>query len=222
MEVHERKPNTDFETKDIYALLDASPVLRRPQLRFWRWIASYYMCKLGDVYKAALPSGLKLESETAVTYNADFVADGPLRPNEQAVLDAFKGVLKLTVSELEKRTGLRNVVPIVASLMARGAVEVSEEMKRGFVPKMQTFIRLSQEYASEERLQEVFADFKRAKKQELLLVSFLDLSHALNPSLSKEVSRKELLEHSGCSAAITACRELLYRGKRCRCFPAIA
>ena len=67
MEVHERKPNTDFETKEIYALLDASPVLRRPQLRFWKWIASYYMCKLGDVYKAALPSGLKLESETAVT-----------------------------------------------------------------------------------------------------------------------------------------------------------
>ena len=82
---------------------------------FWKWISSYYMCKLGDVYKAALPSGLKLESETAVTYKADFVADGPLRPNEQAVLDAFKGVLKLTVSELEKRTGLRNVVPIVAS-----------------------------------------------------------------------------------------------------------
>lgn len=148
------------------------------------------MCKLGDVYKAALPSGLKLESETAVTYNADFEADGPLRPNEQAVLDAFKGVLKLTVSELEKKTGLRNVVPVVASLMARGAVEVSEEMKRGFVPKMQTFIRLSQEYATEERLQEAFADFKRAKKQELLLVCFLDLSHALNPALTVEVSKK--------------------------------
>ena len=202
MEVHERKPNTDFETKEIYALLDASPVLRRPQLRFWKWIASYSMCKLGDVYKAALPSGLKLESETAVTYNADFEADGPLRPNEQAVLDAFKGVLKLTVSELEKKTGLRNVVPVVASLMARGAVEVSEEMKRGFVPKMQTFIRLSQEYATEERLQEAFADFKRAKKQELLLVCFLDLSHALNPALTVEVSKKELLERSGCSSTI--------------------
>ena len=202
MEVHERRPNTDFETKEIYALLDASPVLRRPQLRFWKWIASYYMCKLGDVYKVALPSGLKLESETAVTYNADFEADGPLRPNEQTVLDAFKGVLKLTVSELEKKTGLRNVVPVVASLMARGAVEVSEEMKRGFVPKMQTFIRLSQEYATEERLQEAFADFKRAKKQELLLVCFLDLSHALNPALTVEVSKKELLERSGCSSTI--------------------
>ena len=127
MEVHERQPESTYETKDIYALLDATPILRRPQLRFWQWISSYYLCKLGDVYKAALPSGLKLESETAVIYKEDFEANVPLRPNEQTVLDAFTGVLKLTVSELEKKTGLRNVVPVIASLMAKGAVEVSEE-----------------------------------------------------------------------------------------------
>ena len=188
--------------REIYALLDATPVLRRPQLRFWKWIASYYLCKLGDVYKAALPSGLKLESETAVTYNEDFEADGSLRPNEQAVLDAFTGVLKLTVSELEKKTGLRNVVPVVASLMAKGAVEVSEELKRGFMPKMQTFIRLAEVYKDEEKLQAVFADFKRAKKQEHLLICFLELSHALNPALVRELSKKELLENCGCSPAI--------------------
>lgn len=209
MEVHERQPDASYETKDIYALLDASPVLRRPQLRFWRWIASYYLCKLGDVYKAALPSGLKLESETAVTYNEEFVADTPLRPNEQSVLDAFTGVLKLTVSELEKKTGLRNVVPVVASLMARGAVEVSEEMKRGFTPKMQTFVRLADAYRDDPvethgraSLQTVFDDIKRAKKQEHLLISFLELSHALNPALTREVSKKELLESSACSSAI--------------------
>lgn len=207
MDVHERKPDSQYETKEIYALLDATPVLRRPQLRFWKWIASYYLCKLGDVYKAALPSGLKLESETAVTYNEEFEADGPLRANEQAVLDAFTGVLKLTVSELEKKTGLRNVVPVVASLMAKGAVEVSEEMKRGFVPKMQTFIRLAEAYRDVEThgrasLQSVFDDFKRAKKQEHLLICFLELSHALNPALARELSKKELLESSGCSPAI--------------------
>lgn len=203
MDTHERRPDSSYETKEIYALLDATPVLRRPQLRFWRWIASYYLCKLGDVYKAALPSGLKLESETAVTYNEGFEADSALRPNEQSILDAFKGVLRLTVSELEKKTGLRNVVPIVASLMSRGAVMVSEEMKRGFTPKMQTFIRLSEAYHSEEKLQEAFAEFKRAKKQEVLLVSFLDLSHAMNPVLSRELSKKELLERSGgCSSVV--------------------
>lgn len=206
MEVHERKPDSQYETKEIYALLDATPVLRRPQLRFWKWIASYYLCKLGDVYKAALPSGLKLESETAVTYNEAFEADGPLRPNEQVVLDAFAGVLKLTVSELEKKTGLRNVVPVVASLMAKGAVEVSEELKRGFAPKMQTFIRLSEAYKDvgthgRASLQSVFDELKRAKKQELLLVCFLDLSHALNPALTRELSKKELLENSHCSPA---------------------
>lgn len=202
MEVHQRKPDTHFETKEIYTLLDAAPVLRRPQLRFWKWITSYYLCKLGDVYKAALPSGLKLESETAVTYNKDYEANAPLRPNEQSVLDAFKGVLKLTVSELEKNTGLRNVVPVIASLMARGAVEVSEELKRGFVPKMQTFIRLSEAFHSDEKLQDAFVAFKQAKKQERLLVCFLDLSHALNPALSAEVSKKELLERSECSSTI--------------------
>lgn len=201
MEVHERTPNSVFETKEIYALLDATPVLRRPQLRFWKWIASYYLCKLGDVYKAALPSGLKLESETAVTYNEEYVADAPLRPNEQAVLDAFKGVLKLTVSELEKKTGLRNVVPVVASLMTRGAVEVSEELKRGFVPKTQVFVRLAEIDRNEEKLQAVFSELKRARKQELLLVCYLDLSHALNPVLSKELSKKELLERSGYTSA---------------------
>ena len=202
MDVHECGIDSQYETKEIYALLDATPVLRRPQLRFWKWIASYYLCKLGDVYKAALPSGLKLESETAVTYNEDFEADGSLRPNEQAVLDAFTGVLKLTVSELEKKTGLRNVVPVVASLMAKGAVEVSEELKRGFMPKMQTFIRLAEVYKDEEKLQAVFADFKRAKKQEHLLICFLELSHALNPALVRELSKKELLENCGCSPAI--------------------
>lgn len=204
MEVHERGEDSPYETKEIYALLDATPVLRRPQLRFWKWIASYYLCKLGDVYKAALPSGLKLESETAVIYNEAFEAEGPLRPAEQVVLDAFAGVLKLTVSELEKKTGLRNVVPVVVSLMAKGAVEVSEELKRGFVPKMQTFIRLAETYreVGTHALQTVFDDFKRAKKQEHLLISFLELSHALNPALTRELSKKELLERSGCSPAI--------------------
>jgi primosomal protein N' (replication factor Y) len=200
--IHERPLNPDYETKDIYALLDAAPILRRPQLRLWEWIASYYICKMGDVYKAALPSGLKLESETLVAYNKDFEADAPLRPGEQSVLDAFGIKPALTLSELEKRTGLRNVVPVVTSLMARGAVEVSEELKKGYTPKKQTFVRLSETCRDEDSLQEAFAGLKRAAKQEALLLRYLDLSHALNPQLEKEISSKELLEHSGCATSV--------------------
>ncbi|MCC8155283.1 MAG: primosomal protein N', partial [Tannerellaceae bacterium] len=202
MEVHGRAPQKGVEVKEIYALLDATPVIRRPQLRFWQWIASYYLCKLGDVYKAALPSGLKLESETTVRYNEEFQADSPLKKNEQAVLDAFSTSAKRTVSDLEKSTGLRNVMPILAMLMAKGAIQVNEEIKKGFAPKMQSFIRLPEELQNEEKLQDTFKELKRAKKQELLLLEFLDLSQALNPERVREVSKKELLEHTGLTPAI--------------------
>lgn len=192
----------DYPIKEIYALLDVSPVLRRPQLRLWEWIASYYLCKLGDVYKAALPSGLKLESETSVAYNATFESDMPLRPAEQSVLDAFGAKPQLTLSELEKKTGLRNIVPVVTSLLTRGAVAVSEELKKGYTPKMQSFVRLTEACHYEAALQEAFDKLKRAPKQETLLICYLELSHALNPQLSKEVPAKELLEHSGCASSV--------------------
>ena len=210
-EVYDTPPNTGYEIKEIFAVLDTTPILKRPQLRFWQWMANYYLCKLGDVYKAALPSGLKIESETSVTRNPDFETQTPLKPNEQAVLYAFtKEKEKLTLSELEKRTGLRNIVPIVASLMAQGAVEVNEELKRGYTPKTETYLRLTPDYSEEEKLQEAFDCIRRAKKQEQLLISFLDLSHALNPVLGQEISKKELLEKSGQSA--TVLEGLLKRG----------
>ena len=62
-EVHNRKPSEEHHIRELHSLLDKHPILRRPQLQFWQWMASYYICKLGDVYKAALPSGLKLENE---------------------------------------------------------------------------------------------------------------------------------------------------------------
>ena len=86
--------------------------------------------------------------------------------------------------------------------MGKGAVGVSEELKQGFVPKTQTYVRLHPDWATEDRMQEAFDAVKRAKKQEQLLVCFLDLTHALNPVLRQEVSKKELLEKSGQSAAI--------------------
>lgn len=210
-EVYDTPPKTNSEIKEIFAVLDATPILRRPQLRFWQWMANYYLCRLGDVYKAALPSGLKIESETSVTRNPDFETDVPLKPNEQVVLYAFaKEKEKLTLSDLEKKTGLRNIVPIVASLMAKGAVEVNEELKRGYVPKTETYVRLASEYKQEEKMQEAFDSVRRAKKQEQLLVCFLDLSHALNPVLEQEISKKELLEKSGQSASVL--EGLLKRG----------
>lgn len=210
-EVVDRAPTPGIEYKEIYALLDSAPVLRRPQLRFWEWIASYYICKLGDVYKAALPSGLKLESETTVTLNPDFEADAPLKPTELSVLDALSAIpTKLTASDLARRTGLRNILPILSSLMAKGAIRVGEELRKGYTRKTETFVRIAPRWATDNALREAFRLLQHSPKQEQLLLRFLDLSQALNPTLSKELSKQELLEKSAQSIAVLS--NLVKRG----------
>ena len=61
-----RAPEGGYDVKEISMLLDEAPVVRHPQLKFWEWVASYYMCSPGEVYKAAVPAGLKVESETFI------------------------------------------------------------------------------------------------------------------------------------------------------------
>ena len=60
---HEEEPQGDYEVKEVVEVLDATPVVQPMQLKLWQWIADYYMCPIGEVYKAALPSGLKMEGE---------------------------------------------------------------------------------------------------------------------------------------------------------------
>ena len=194
-EVHERDPDTSYALKEVFAVLDQAPVLSPLQMVFWEWVASYYLCKLGDVYKAALPSGLKLESETVVFYLDDFEAEKPLSEKEQSVLDAFSNDRSLCVAELEKRTGLCNLIPTLNSLVAQGAVTVDEELKRGFVPKTETYIRLSAGYKREEDLVPVFSRLHRAKKQEELLLYYMDVAHPFQPPF-EEISKKTLLSDS--------------------------
>lgn len=54
--LHDTEPQ-GYEVKEIATLLDDDPIVLRPQLKFWEWIAEYYLCSVGDAYKAALPSG---------------------------------------------------------------------------------------------------------------------------------------------------------------------
>ena len=197
-----------FTAKEVFALLDTSPVVTDRQLQFWRWISDYYICKLGDVYKAAVPSGLKLESETMVLRKADFETEETLRPSELTLLDSFSNDSLLSISELQKRTRLRNVFAAVISLINRGAVEITENIKERFIPKTETFVRLTESFHDDVSLNQLIDELKRAPKQEAVLLKFLELSEA--PDFTREVSKKELLQVTGCTPAVI--NGLLKRG----------
>lgn len=199
--VHYYAP-ADYEVKEISTVLDASPILLPRQFKFWQWLADYYLCTQGDVYKAALPSGLKLESETIVEYNPDFEAEGPLPEREQKILDRLAVEPEQSVTKLEKETGIKNILPVIKSLLDKEALFVKEEMRRTYKPKTETRVRLAAEAAGEERLKELFDELARAPKQLALLMKYIELSGVLGSASLKEVGKKELLKRAGVSPAV--------------------
>lgn len=200
--LHTHKPELPYEIKEIVCLLDQQPVLRYPQLKFWEWISSYYMACMGDVYQAAVPAGLKLESETLVCINPDYEAETVLTEKEQRVLDALSDGKPTTVDLLNKATGMNSVLPTLKLLLDKNAIEVSESLTEKFHIKTESFIRLSDECNEESYLRKVFDDLNRAKKQLDLLMAYIDLSKFLIPARRREITRKELLEKAGASVAV--------------------
>lgn len=192
---------TEYEVKEISTLLDASPILLPNQFKFWEWIADYYLCTQGDVYKAALPSGLKLESETIVEYNPDFEADAPLPEREQRILDLLAIDSQQCVTKLEKESGVKNILTAIKSLLDKEAIFVKEELKRTYKPKTEARVRLAGT-ADEKQLHILFDILSRAPKQLALLMKYVECSGILGDGTPKEISKKELLQRANVAPAV--------------------
>lgn len=205
-----------YPTKQIAEFLDAEPIVLQNQLSLWQWISDYYLCSMGDVFKAALPSGLKLESESSVLLNEDW--EGPMQfsASEKKVWQALCSKAEQSLVDLQNATGLKCVQSAVKSLLEKGAVQMKEALRRTYKPKTLTCVRLNKDYFDESRLQEVLNSLSRSARQKELLSVFLDLSYTLDAiktqdkSLIEEVEKKTLLERTCCSDAIL--RELYKKG----------
>lgn len=194
-------PPTIYEAKEIISILDEKPILRHPQMKFWEWISVYYQSYIGDVYQSAVPAGLKLESETLVRINPDFEAEKPLNPSQSKILDILSDEKPVRISELNKQTGIRDVMPQIKTLLEMGAVEINEELAEKYKARTETYVRLTN-YASEENnLQKIFDELSRAKKQLDVLMRYIDLSKCLT-NKKREVSKKELCELTGASPQV--------------------
>lgn len=205
--LHSVRPQ-GYVVKAVMERLDEKPVLLPLQLRLWEWIADYCLCTVGEVCKAALPSGLKLESESVVVRNEDFESESALPPAEQKILDLLGNQAGMNVSRLQRESGVRNILLPVKALLERGALRMKEEVKRSYRPKTVRCVRLCTEFLDEERLDRMFDELKRSPRQAALLTVYLDLSGAAtafrlkNGILLQEVTKQELLRRSDASATL--------------------
>jgi primosomal protein N' (replication factor Y) len=106
LNIHSQKP--DYQTKTIFSIIDTKPIVNQTNLELWKWIAEYYMCNLGDVYTAAVPISLRIESQTQISLTKDII-DTQLSKNEQIIIDKLKEQKTLTIGEVEKIINVKNI-----------------------------------------------------------------------------------------------------------------
>lgn len=216
-EIGNEPPPKGVQEKEITEVADESPVALPAQIDFWKWVSAYYMCAQGEVMKAALPAGLKLESETVIARETDFdVTAAELSQQETMVLAALPRGKVARVAEVGRSLRGVGVLRAVQSLMDKGAVSVSESLQRGYRPRTETHVRLTEAYDSEEKVNALLDSLKtkRTERQERLLLRYLDLSEASsaltlhNLRLLREVSKRELCEEcDGADSSLTALRK---------------
>lgn len=196
-----------FEVKDISSILDPWPVVKHPQLKLWEWIAEYYLCTAGDVYKAAVPAGLKVESETFIELNPDYeeMPDARMTDREAIIMQSLDHNGKMTPAEISKKTGLNSIESTISSMVERRMLIIAEKLIERYRPKKETLVRLAVDRNDNEAMHKVFDAVKGAKKQEMMLITLLDnLNKRQQQQLPPEVPRQHLLEQSGLSPAILA------------------
>ena len=198
-EIHHNPPTT-YQAKYLDELLDDEPVVLPHQLKFWDWMHTYYMCHLGDVMNAALPSGLKLSSESRLTIHPDYTGEtDDLSEEEMHVLEALQNSTFLTLDELSTLVRKTHVHSIVRSLVQQQVIVQYEEVQEKFKPRKEIVYRLAEWLEDKEKLQEVFDALNRAPKQLEALMQFLQCSRT-----AKEkgiVKREVLVGDNGISSA---------------------
>jgi primosomal protein N' (replication factor Y) (superfamily II helicase) len=186
-----------FEVKPIINVLDAEPVVQAWQLKFWEWMASYYMCTEGEVMAASLPAHFKLSSETILSFNNEFGDDFSMLDNDEyLVAEALQVKNELKLSEVQQILDAVHVYPVVNRLIAQKVCYVWESFKETYKPRKETYIQLAPAFSEEDQLSELLNNWGRAPRQMELLLSYLHLQKT-----EGEVLKGELLKKSGASDA---------------------
>lgn len=206
IDLHQNAP-TLYEAKEISQILDEKPIVNQFQINHWFWIASYYMCNIGDVYRSALPSALILESETIISQRKEiFVDESSLTDDEYLIYEALQHQSSLKVQNIIDILNKKTVLPVIQRLIHKNIISLEEEIQEEYKPKLIRYIRLHENYLAESNLIELLNNLKSEKRKNLVLQYFqLQAQDPSNSELAKQkkpISVKQLMEAAQTSAAI--------------------
>lgn len=196
----------EYKAKPILAIMDETALVTEMQLRFWQWMAEYYCCTMGEVLGVAMPSGLKLESETRIMASVPLDADTGafLTDDEYLVAEAVQMQNEVTIGQIQDILNRKTVFPVIRSLIDKKVVSVKEELIEKFKPRTTTYMTLTPAYAeSPDHLSQAIALVEKSEKQTRAFLSFVQLSKYKTISLPvSDVCKMADVDHAVIQAMV--------------------
>lgn len=196
-EIHQNPP-LNYKAKPIHQIIDDQPLVSEFQLKHWEWIADYYMCTLGEVFKSAVPSSLLLESETVLIKNENFIDENNLTQDEFLIFEAVENHQQLPIDKLSSIIAGKKSLSIIRQLIEKNAIRLQEEINEVYQPKLEKYIRLNPQWENQDKLADVFKEVQRAVKQRDALMTYF----SIKSTTQKPIKFKILTEAAQCSVAI--------------------
>jgi len=190
-EIHDDKPET-FIPKEIINILDDFPILPNEQIRFWNWLSEYYLCNLGEIYRFAFPSSLKLESETYLKLKPNITVDFEnLDVNEMYLIQALEVRQLINLTEIEAFIPKKEIVKTIKSLIDLQYIEIDEKIAEKYKAKEIAYLRVDEDVIKNRKLAEILLELKRSPKQQELFLLLLE-KQTENPE--KPIKKSEIFE----------------------------
>ncbi len=198
--IHEEVPQ-GYTPKYVLTVLDEKPIVNPLQFVFWKWVAQYYMCRMGEVMNAALPSSFKLASESCIVLHPDFDRNfDALRDKEFLIAEALDIRQKLTLTEISDIVEQKTIIPLINTLIEKKVVLIEEELYEKYKPKTEICVRLTDRFNEESQLNELLSELNtKAYKQVKLIMAYLQLSRFAEVK-TEHISRPRLLEMAEASS----------------------
>ena len=188
-----------MELKYVLDIIDKQPIVTDKQIKFFNWIANYYIAYIGDVLTAALPASLRLKSETIVTISPYFNSDiSSLNKQELEVFNFVVSKDKISLEDIKADLDNQNILKIVNKLIRQDILITDEELYSRYTPKKETYLTLNQEYKDKDKLKVLLDGLDKSKKtqpQADIILKYLSLTQG------RDIVKRSELEDEGCNSS---------------------
>lgn len=186
------------KTKPIIEVLDSEPIVTEKQMELWEWISTYYMCSIGEVMIASVPSQYRLSSETMFVRSIDHYDQLELTDEEFLILEALDMRNQLLVQDIQSILQKKSVMKLVRSLLDRKLIALHEILQQQTIQKKTGWIRLNESLRqSHDSFVSALEQIQRSKHQTSLVLTYLQG----NPSYEWR-RQSEIQTRSGTSSAV--------------------